>query len=282
VGNGAHDLEILTPTRKSGETARIAAQATVIALHGNGGGGYRFHRVEPYVRQGLALQAVTLPGFGFEARDPAIRGLRGYADWLAREVVSVAPRPVYLLGHGIGGSLACEFVQHYAKLIDGVILHAPVGAALDKRWFPRLMKLPGMRRLAQEMLGNPLLTPLWSRLLFRQRLPKNVLRRFFAEYRACQVFGDLFDWIDAPWFESLLPTPLPAVILWGERERVLRSGQAAAFDRIFPVHERTLVPDWDHFPMLETPEEYARQVERAVDRLQQLSRSSTSESKQVG
>jgi pimeloyl-ACP methyl ester carboxylesterase len=240
---------------------------TVIALHGNGGGGYRFHRVEPYLPRQILFQAVTLPGFGFEPRDPSIRGLRDYADWLANTVVSEAEAPVILLGHGIGGSLVCEFVQHHAGLVDGVILHAPVGAALDKRWFPRLMKLPGMRRTAQAILGSPLFQPVWSRLLFRRPLPKAVLRRFFAEYRACQVFGELFDWIDARWFDSLQPVYTPAVVLWGERERVLRSGQASTFERLFPNHQRVLVPDWDHFPMLETPESYAEEIARCVDRL---------------
>lgn len=230
---------------------------SLIALHGNGGGGYRFHRVEPFLAADLDFYAVTLPGFGFAAKDPQLDGLAGYARWLHQQVVNDTPRPRYLLGHGIGGSLVCEYLQHYPDAVDGVILHAPVGADLDRRWFPRLMRLPGMRPLAQWMLSAPVLRPVWSRLLFRQPLPREVLRRFFAEYRACQVFGELFDWITANWFQALRPMSVPAVILWGDKERVLRSGQAAAFEALFTHHHRLVVPGWDHFPMLETPGHYA-------------------------
>ncbi len=244
--------------------------ASLIAIHGNGGGGFRFHLVEAHIPAHLSFFAVTLPGFGFAPPHPDIHSLRGYADWLASQVVRDAPRPRYLLGHGIGGSIVCEFLQHYSQDVDGVILHAPVGAHLERRWFPRLMRLPGMRPLAQWMLGTPILTPVWRRLLFRRPVPRDVLRRFFAEYRSCTVFGELFDWINAAWFQSLKPTGTPAIILWGEKERVLRSGQAEAFERILPHHQRILVPHWDHFPMLETPADYASTLLDAIIRLQSL------------
>ncbi|MCU0228668.1 MAG: alpha/beta hydrolase [Bryobacterales bacterium] len=231
--------------------------------------------LEAHMHEGLALFAVTLPGFGFTPRDPKIQSLKGFADWLAREVAADTPRPRYLLGHGIGGSIACEFLQHYPHMVDGVILHAPVGAHLERRWFPRLMRLPGMRRMAQWMLGAPLLTPLWRRLLFRRPVPREVLRRFFAEYRACTVFGQLFDWINASWFQSLRPIAVPTILLWGEQERVLRSGQADVFARIVPVHQRILVPDWDHFPMLESPADYSRVVMDALGRLDHMRVAST-------
>lgn len=254
---------------------------SLIAIHGNGGGGFRFHLLEGRLPPHLALFSVTLPGFGFAPPDPGIRSLKGFADWLASEVVADAPRPRYLLGHGIGGSIACEFLQHHRHLVDGVILHAPVGAHLDRRWFPRLMRLPGMRPLAQWMLGTPLLTPLWRRLLFRRPVPREVLRRFFAEYRACTIFGQLFDWINASWFHGLQRVDVPTILLWGEKERVLRSGQAEAFARLLPTHQRVLVPDWDHFPMLETPDDYARVLVDALTRLHQMQAASAVESPEL-
>lgn len=256
-------------------------QGSLIAIHGNGGGGYRFHLLEGRLPPHVELFAVTLPGFGFAPPHPHIDSLKGFADWLATKVVVDAPRPRYLLGHGIGGSIACEFLQHHRPLVDGVILHAPVGAQLDRRWFPRLMRLPGMRPMAQWMLGAPLFTPLWRRLLFRRPVPREVLRRFFAEYRACTVFGQLFDWINAAWFQGLQPVDVPAVLLWGEKERVLRSGQAESFARLLPTHQRILAPDWDHFPMLETPDDYARVLVDALDRLHHMRAASAVESPEL-
>ena len=125
---------------------------TVIALHGNGGGAHRYARTAPHFGAGVALEALTLPGFAREPRDPAIRDLSGFAEHVAQAIASI-PRPRVLLGHGIGGSIALEFVQRHAAEIDALILHAPVGARLDQRRFPALMRIPGARGTARRLLA---------------------------------------------------------------------------------------------------------------------------------
>ncbi|MCI0526848.1 MAG: hypothetical protein L0Y56_05270 [Nitrospira sp.] len=41
----------------------LRSELTLIALHGNGGGAFRFERVKPYVPKDVDFQALTLPGF---------------------------------------------------------------------------------------------------------------------------------------------------------------------------------------------------------------------------
>jgi alpha-beta hydrolase superfamily lysophospholipase len=82
-----------------------------------------------------------------------LRTLRDYAGHLAASVEQ-QPRPRVVLGHGIGGSIALELAQEYASSIDGLILHAPVGARLDRRWFPQLMAVPGARELGRRLFAS--------------------------------------------------------------------------------------------------------------------------------
>lgn len=230
---------------------------SLIALHGNGGGGHRFSRLR--FTPDVAFHALTLPGFADRPRDPALASLADYAAWVARELEGI-PRPRVLLGHGIGGSIALELLRKQAHAIDGLILHAPVGADLDRRWFPWLMSLPGARAAGQWLFSSELTRPLFARLLFTQPVPRDFLDRFFDEYRQCQVFGQMFDLITARWFASLEPTVLPSAILWGRRERVLAAAHAPQFQKLLPGARIHVIDGWDHFPMIEQPEEYAREV----------------------
>ena len=242
-----------------------APVVTVVALHGNGGGGSRFARVQAHLQGSLRLVAPTLPGFGDMPADPAIRSLRDCADWVARELQR-HPRPRVLLGHGIGGSIALEVLQHHAHLVDGVILQSPVGARLAQRRFPKLMKLPGMRTLARRMLAARILRGLWTRRLFDHASPEGAVPRehldaFFDGYRNCALFGAMFDWITADWFEQLQPVHMPAVLWWGGSERVLAPEHAAAFARLLPASRTVVEPGWGHFPMLDRPRAWARRLE---------------------
>ena len=241
-------------------------QLTIVAIHGNGGGAFRFERVLPYIPENVHFRPITLPGFAAVPADPTLQTLSDYADHL-HELIAAESRPLILLGTGIGGSIALDYVQRHADSVDGLILHAPVGTRLEKRLFPRLMKLPGMRGLGQWLFSSPLTRPVFRRLLFHQPVPDDYLNRFFAEYRQCSVFGQMFDIITADWFDRLQPVAVPTVLLWGERERVLTVDQLNDYKRLLPNHMTRTVPDWDHFPMIEQPDEYGAEVVRLAHTL---------------
>ncbi len=239
---------------------------TILALHGNGGGAFRFHRLPPYMPADVRLRALTLPGFAERPYDPNLHTLADYAQVVYCEIEQ-APAPLVLLGTGIGGSIALEYAQHYPHTLAGLILHAPVGTRLESRLFPRLMKLPGMRRLGQWLFSARATRPLFRRLLFSHPLPPEVIDRFFDEYRQCQVFGQMFDLITADWFARLRPVEVPTALLWGERERVLSVAQLEDYKALLPRRIIRTVPDWDHFPMLEQPEAYAQEIVALARRL---------------
>lgn len=231
----------------------------LVAVHGNGGGGFRFARMRPHIPPGVGFHAPTLPGFAERPRDPALRTVADYAHRL-HSLIPAGEGPLVMLGTGIGGAFALEYAQHYP--LDGLILHAPVGTRLDERLFPRVMRLPGVAWLGQRVFASPLTRPLFRRLLFEQpeAIPPDYMRRFFDEYRRCSVFAQMFAIIDAAWFASLQPVEVPAALLWGEKERVLSVDQLDDYKALLPDHVVRTVPEWDHFPMIEQPAAYTREV----------------------
>lgn len=238
---------------------------TVVAVHGNGGGAHRFARLRPWLPDDVELVAVTLPGFADRPDEPSCRTMAGLGAALGRELVRF-DRPI-VLGHGIGGSFALELAQHRAAAFGGLVVHAPVGASLDRRLFPRLMRLPGAKPAVQRAIASPTLRPLWRKNFFTDPVDDTYLAQFFDEYRTCRAFPRMFDLINAEWFDALHPVELPSVIWWGARDRVLAVEQAGAFGRVLPRATVEVVADWDHFPMIERPKEYADALARLARRL---------------
>jgi pimeloyl-ACP methyl ester carboxylesterase len=242
-----------------GDAVSATETIVLIAVHGNGGGAHRFARVAPLMPANISLVAVTLPGFAAVPADPALRSLTDFADCLAR-LVRAQPRPRVVLGHGIGGSIALELVQREPDLLDGLILHAPVGTRLERRIFPRLMAIPGSRAIGQQIFSSRLFRPIFRRLLFSGPVPPAYLNRFFDEYRQCSVFSQMFDIISPAWFQTLQPVHLPSALLWGEAERLLTVDQLEDYRALLPAATTRRVPGWGHFPMIEQPAEYAAEI----------------------
>jgi pimeloyl-ACP methyl ester carboxylesterase len=232
---------------------------TVVAVHGNGGGSFRFSRLPEPLAPDVALRAVDLPGFGGTPIGADVATVADYGRHLRARLVEV-DRPRVLLGHGIGGSLAITALQDHDDAADGLVLHAPVGADLEGRWFPRLMRpRPARTAVKRAIAAAPTQWALRSRL-FAPGVPPEVADRFLADYRHCAAFELMFDLLTPEWFASLRPVTTPAVVLWGERDRVLRHGQADAFDPLVPGARRVVEPGWGHFPMIDEPDAYATRI----------------------
>ncbi|MGY8761608.1 MAG: alpha/beta fold hydrolase, partial [Nitrospinaceae bacterium] len=116
-------------------------QISIIALHGNGGGGFRFDLAKRLFPPNINFQNPTLPGFNSIGTLPSNYSMKNYAEWIENYIKDIKS-PRILMGHGLGGVFVLEFLQHFPEMVDGVILHSIVGANLNKRIFPKVMRLP--------------------------------------------------------------------------------------------------------------------------------------------
>ncbi|MEM9521677.1 MAG: alpha/beta hydrolase [Actinomycetota bacterium] len=238
----------------------------VVAVHGNGGGSTRFAMLGDRLSEQVTLTAVDLPGFNGVPLDPAADSVPAYADHLAQ--LLPADRPVVLLGHGIGGSIALDLVSRRPDLVDGLILHAPVGAHLDSRLFPKLMSPPIVRRFVRRAISAKPLRGVLHGRFFPTGVAEPHRTAFFEGYRTCEAFGLMFDIITAPWFDGLEPvTDVPTILLWGAGDRVLDAEHTGQFQAKAPNAETQIIDGWDHFPMLEQPTEYAKVIADIATRL---------------
>jgi acylglycerol lipase len=144
-------------------------RAAVALVHGVNEHGGRYGRLaEELNRRGIAVHAIDLRGFG---RSEGERGLvLGFDEFLddveqlLAQTASAHPgKPLFLLGHSMGGEIAAWLTIARRPKIDGLILSAPallVGgrvfpvlrhlAAFFSRFFPRMR----LRRMGTRFMSR--------------------------------------------------------------------------------------------------------------------------------
>lgn len=253
-------------------TSRITTSPiTIVALHGNGGGGFRFSRLPSPLREvddlhpAVTIDAIDLPGFGRTPLRVDPPTMEDFVDFVADHLHGIEG-PRVLLGHGIGGSIALSILQRDDVSIDGLILHALVGVDLDRRWFPLLMKPMWMRTMAKRIISSAPVRMAARDRLFGPDVPSEFADRFLAEYGTCDGFEAMFDLLTPEWFDALSPVPTPTALLWGSNDRILKAGHTTGFEPLLPRSTTRIVPGWGHFPMVDHPNQYGAEIARlAID-----------------
>lgn len=252
----------------------------LLLIHGNGGANARFQLFLEVARKEkpskLRIHLPLLPGF--EGR-PFPKAEDQWAPLLQAlgEVVQQAPEEKWVLyGHGVGGSMLLEWAKRGWSLPNGhrfqphdVIMHSIIGASLQARWFPKVMALKPVRSLIHQLNPNQQLRPRWEKKLFLKpsHIPKRIRTQFFEDYRQCAAFPILFDLITPQWYDQVKDelSAQDYYFLWGGEERVVAAQYLEFWKRDFPKARFEIVPEWDHFPMLETPEAFYHKIIEILD-----------------
>lgn len=238
----------------------------VLMIHGNGGANTRFSMFkEIYHSDSSPIFEPYFPELpGFEGRPLHSNN----PDWepfistLQNIIKPFASDDWVLYGHGIGGSMLLEWAN-IGFTLDGVnpwkpfavLLHAPVGASLSKRWFPKIMKFKPIRFFLHWLIYQKSMQPIWERRLFLEpeNIPINIRNQFFEDYKNCEAFPIFFDLIQPEWYEKVKhkTSDQPFHFLWGRKERVIKSRFLDFWKADFPLGMFTIIDNWDHFPMLD-------------------------------
>ena len=169
----------------------------LLLIHGNGGANARFQLVLEHARSqapDIRLHLPLLPGFEGRPLPDSSDTWALFMDALG-QVVATAPEEEWILyGHGIGGSILLEWATRSWILPDGktfqpkqVIMHSIIGASLQARWFPKLMKWYPLRRFIHWLIYQPVLRKRWEKRLFLnpEAIPQSLRTQFFEDYRFC-------------------------------------------------------------------------------------------------
>ena len=247
-----------------------------------GGNGHASARLQParaalerMTRSGAItpFDIVEVPYPGFEDR-PRAADAREFLAALADAVAGPSEgQGAIVYATGIGALFAVTLRAHGQLGRRPLVLQGPVLWGLERRWMPRLARA-GLAPLVPRLFRQRAFQRHFIRRHFAGPPSRHVESSFFEGYARCAAAADLFQWCGPAWLRDVeeavreRPRALDGVqVWWGGRDRVVGPDELRATEAALGVRwpERTL-RHWGHYPMIEDPEGWVREVAATVPR----------------
>ena len=252
------DVEALR--RATTAAGRVPARShfkapTVVLFHGLGASSASFYPVIPHLRHAYRVIVPDLPGYG-ASRPPRGREFLTFAELVEvaeKFLARVAPHGAYLAGNSMGGWIAAKLAARRPDLVAGMALLNPGGPALRAEdWvdFARVI-LAEERGTVDEWL---------RRVFHKPPLTIRLLTRDFRRIMRGPSVSQLMTSLQAEDFlseEELGRVRCPAVLVWGERDRLIPDGCRSFYLKKLKGVRYEPVPDCGHCPQLECPDRTA-------------------------
>ena len=236
----------------------------VVLLHGRGNAASSWFPQLPELARRHRVLAVDLPGFGCSsvpqgALRTAEEGLRYFVEPVEAVLSALAPGPMTLVGHSLGGLVSLELALRGRVPVERLVLVDAMGLgpemARDARLYfrvgpERLARLLGPRRFAAI---SPLPdTPLHQRLA---ALDYELMTVPGGRPEATRAFNLLVPLLGGVFHRAtrLGEVKQPTLLYWGEHDRVLPELLAEDALRRMPQARLTRVRT-GHSPQQEQPE----------------------------
>lgn len=253
----------------------------VLLIHGYGAMIEHWRPVMRPLAERHTLYALDLYSFGRSAipAEPPSRQL--WAEQAAELIAAVCPGPAVVVGHSMGGMVACQLAHDYPQLVRGLVLVASTGlndpqnqpSELDNAIFS-VLRADGVGELLAGLVGNSwgARQGLLSAYYRKDRVTPELVAQFAAPlarpggaraYLAVtRAFPRMFLEIEKGAITA------PALLIWGEHDRSLPPPLAEYFKRtLLPQAEIAVIPESGHCPFDETPEAFLDVLLPWVERL---------------
>jgi pimeloyl-ACP methyl ester carboxylesterase len=248
------------------------AGETVVLLHGFGESSWSWRKVMPELARSFRVVAPDLNGFGWTERphDPGSYTLEGQERLVLGVLGALGVARAQFVGHSYGGSLTLFLASRHAGLVRTMVLidSAAPTYSEDRRsrvaairtldsLFVRLALTP--RRVRRSLLASvydpALVTPELVRAYlerFRVQGEDDAYYGLTARLRRPAAAGAASPAAAGVELEKLT---LPALVVWGAEDRLIRVEAGRQSARRLPAGEFVTIPRCGHLPMEERPAE---------------------------
>jgi len=263
----------------------------IVLVHGLGGSHLNWLAVAPGLARRGRVLAVDLAGFGRTPSGGRSARIGNNRRLMDRFLEDVAREPAVLVGNSMGGYLALAEAAAEPRKVASLVLVSPAvplapGARIDPRVFAlflgtslplvgrmlmRLRARRGPEIAVRDMLALCCVDS--SRIgreifdahveLARERAPRGALaRRDFLEAQRSLLWRLVRR---RRFLEMVRSIEAPALIVQGERDRLVRLEAARALASSRPDWRFVVLDDVGHVPQLEAPERFLAEVEAWLD-----------------
>ena len=233
-------------------------QAPILLLHGFDSSLFEFRRLLPELATSRQVFAMDLFGFGLTERlvggqvSPATIKDHLYYFWK-----TAIAKPIILVGASMGGAAAIDFALTYPSVVKKLILIGSAG--MRKGASAGKFLIPPLDRMATDFLRSP-------------KVRREVSLKAYADHSFVTTDAEVCASLHLAmprWSESLISftktggygsfaeqlayLQQETLILWGDRDRILGTKDAAKFQSIIPNNKLIWIENSGHVPHLERP-----------------------------
>lgn len=236
----------------------------LVLIHGFGGNGDHWTRTAKTLTPKLRVIAPDLIGFG--TSDAPAGGDYTIPTQVARLqalLQQMGVKRAHFGGNSMGGWIAGAYAAAYPNEVASLWMLNSAGLNTTPSEMARAMeagqKLPLVVRSAEEFdarMGWVFVTPPdIPAPLKRVLMARDIAQADHYDAVRVQLYGV------SPWLDALIPNTaavdIPALIVWGDKDRVLHPDGAAALQALLPKSKKIIMPNIGHCPMLEVPQQAA-------------------------
>jgi abhydrolase domain-containing protein 6 len=245
----------------------------VILVHGFGSSRDSWNRFAGRLTKRYRVIALDLPGWGETTRlEAESYGYPKQIERLREFITTLGLGRVHLVGHSMGGFICSAYAAQYPDEVISLGLIAPHGVtepqpsdlarsvAAGNNWLVA-SSLPEFERLLNNVFAK------------RPYLPKSVLRQvanraIAGSTKSAKIFAEMQ--INEPPLEArLAQVKAPALIIWGDQDRVLHVSCAEVFRQGINNSEVLLLPGSGHMPLIENARQCSTAWLAFVDKTRQ-------------
>ncbi|MGC2696452.1 MAG: alpha/beta hydrolase [Candidatus Angelobacter sp.] len=233
----------------------------VVLLHGFGAAADNWNQLARRLTKKYHVIAPDLPGWGQSTRlETESYGYSKQIERLQQFVTQMGLNRFHVIGHSMGGFLASAYAARYPEQVITLGLIAPHGitgsqaselaqsVAAGDNWLVA-RSVPEFERLLDKIFAR------------RPYVPKPVFR-LLAQHairnsgKSAKIFAEM-QMNDPPLLERLAQIKAPALIIWGDQDRVLHVSSADVFKQGIANSELLLLRGSGHMPLVENARQCA-------------------------
>jgi len=240
----------------------------LLLIHGMAGNSATWRAVIPELSTKYRVVAPDLFGHGESAKPRGDYSLGAFAVWLRDLLDELGITRVTVVGQSLGGGVALQFIYQHRDYCQRLILISSGGLGPDLNWTLRMLSVPGVDLVLPVLTPRPVAsagTKLGSWLMSAgihapragevwnayASLSDGQTRQAFL--RTLRSVVDYRGQAVSALTRLYLSSGLPALLIWGERDRIIPVAHGYAAHEAMPGSRLEVLPGVGHFPHVEAP-----------------------------
>jgi pimeloyl-ACP methyl ester carboxylesterase len=239
------------------------AGQVVVLLHGFGESSYTWRRVMPELARSFRVVAPDLNGFGWteRPRDPQSYTREGQERLVLGVLGALGVTRAQFVGHSYGGSLTLFLASRHPDLVRSMVLIDSAAPTYSDDRRSRVASIRPLDSLFVRLALTPrrvrgsLLASVYDPALVTPELVRAYLERLRVHGEDDAYYGLTARLRPAAGDLELEKLTLPALVVWGAEDRLIRIAAGRRAARRLPAGEFVTIPRCGHLPMEERPAE---------------------------